>query len=347
MLTTCPECHTAFRITHAQLESRRGMVRCGHCRAVFNAYDALMPDPGVARGAETGAETGATRFEPPAPEPPAPAPDAWRGTARAATETPAWPETEPPGVPEGGAVDEDDRPLAGWENEAEPEPVPGPPPDWEVEDRVELSPRAAAATGQPVTSASPAPKPAPAAAAEDSPDAILLSELPNRVRAGPPRHRLRTGLLVLASLLLFALVLAQGVYFLRGPLVATLPETRPALEEACRWLGCQVPLARQAEALRVESSSLETDPEQPSRAKLRVSLSNRSAAPQAWPHLLLKLTDPRGAALAQRAFKPVHYLPADKLAQAGLAPLNEVEVQLELDLGGLSAAGYEVRPHYP
>lgn len=44
MLTTCPECHTTFRISQAQLDCRRGLVRCGRCSAVFNAYDTLLPE---------------------------------------------------------------------------------------------------------------------------------------------------------------------------------------------------------------------------------------------------------------------------------------------------------------
>ena len=44
MLTSCPECHTTFRVTQAHLGLRRGLVRCGHCRVVFNAYDSLLAE---------------------------------------------------------------------------------------------------------------------------------------------------------------------------------------------------------------------------------------------------------------------------------------------------------------
>lgn len=33
----CPECETCFRVTPQQLNSHNGLVRCGNCRAVFNA----------------------------------------------------------------------------------------------------------------------------------------------------------------------------------------------------------------------------------------------------------------------------------------------------------------------
>jgi len=44
MQTTCPECRTTFRVSQDHLGARRGLVRCGHCNAVFNAYDTLLPE---------------------------------------------------------------------------------------------------------------------------------------------------------------------------------------------------------------------------------------------------------------------------------------------------------------
>lgn len=41
MITRCPQCGTAFRITPAHLKSARGSVRCGSCLHVFNAKDHL------------------------------------------------------------------------------------------------------------------------------------------------------------------------------------------------------------------------------------------------------------------------------------------------------------------
>ena len=38
-LTRCPGCGTVFRVTAVQLSLREGQVRCGHCRAVFDAND--------------------------------------------------------------------------------------------------------------------------------------------------------------------------------------------------------------------------------------------------------------------------------------------------------------------
>lgn len=38
MVTTCPACHTRFRVTPEQMEAHGGDVRCGRCAKVFNAH---------------------------------------------------------------------------------------------------------------------------------------------------------------------------------------------------------------------------------------------------------------------------------------------------------------------
>jgi predicted Zn finger-like uncharacterized protein len=41
LATRCPFCETVFRLQSAQLALRRGLVRCGHCREVFDASSSL------------------------------------------------------------------------------------------------------------------------------------------------------------------------------------------------------------------------------------------------------------------------------------------------------------------
>jgi len=41
MVTSCPQCLTAFRVTEDQLAARDGKVRCGKCQHVFNAHSRL------------------------------------------------------------------------------------------------------------------------------------------------------------------------------------------------------------------------------------------------------------------------------------------------------------------
>lgn len=55
MLTRCPGCGTAFRVTPDQLKARAGKVRCGHCSAVFNALETLEDTPPAGAAAEAAA----------------------------------------------------------------------------------------------------------------------------------------------------------------------------------------------------------------------------------------------------------------------------------------------------
>jgi predicted Zn finger-like uncharacterized protein len=45
MVTRCPKCGTAFRITATQLESAKGAVRCGSCLHIFKAQSHLVTKP--------------------------------------------------------------------------------------------------------------------------------------------------------------------------------------------------------------------------------------------------------------------------------------------------------------
>lgn len=44
MITTCPACCTAFRVTPEQLAAREGRVRCGKCATIFDAREALRTE---------------------------------------------------------------------------------------------------------------------------------------------------------------------------------------------------------------------------------------------------------------------------------------------------------------
>lgn len=320
MLTACPECRTTFRITKAHLDAKRGLVRCGHCNAVFNAYDALLPEieappeklepaePTQAKAPLAIGEPKPNRVEPrielrfDAPEPP-PSPVA----------TPA-PTSAPSRAP-----------LYRMETSAD-----------------ELADLSAYHT-EPAEEASIPAWLQQAVRDEGSSEAILLSELPVRDEASAVA-RFGRGLLIA---LLLALLSAQLVYFARSPLAAWQPALRPYLEAACAPLHCTVPLPRDRDALRVESSSLETDPESPANARLRVAFSNRAGHELAWPHVMLTLTDVSDKVLAQRVFAPRDYLKAGDMKKTGIPPRQEYEVLLDLNMANLAAAGYRVALEYP
>ena len=329
VLTTCPECQTTFRVDQPQLEARRGLVRCGRCNAVFNAYDSLeheLATPPTSLEAGNSNEPASYGSE--------------LGLGLNSTE-----DGEPAAHAAAAAENAD---LAGGEftvESAQDAAMPAKtsstdesPPGWLSnlkEDGVRL--------GNEVPP-SEAPQEYPRQADSDD---ILLTELPTRRMAKSSGTTGKAVFYAVAAVLLFMLLALQTVYFLRGAIVSQVPELRPGFAALCRELGCQIPLSAKLDAIRVEASSLETDPEQASHARLRVTFSNRARYAQAWPHFKLKLTDVQNVAMAQRVFKPEDYLPKERDPENGMGPMSELEFQLDLDLGTLSAAGYEVKPIYP
>jgi predicted Zn finger-like uncharacterized protein len=67
MVTRCPKCATAFRITSTQLESAKGAVRCGSCLHIFKAQEYLVKGATPEAAAHTKAEP--IKSEPAKPEP--------------------------------------------------------------------------------------------------------------------------------------------------------------------------------------------------------------------------------------------------------------------------------------
>jgi predicted Zn finger-like uncharacterized protein len=106
VITRCPGCRTAFRVTPGQLALREGQVRCGQCRAVFDANDHLVAGEG--RKPEAAPVHEAVTPEPQA-EP-----------AVAATQAPAA--VEPETVP-AEAPDAPEPAVAAAESPVAPEPT--------------------------------------------------------------------------------------------------------------------------------------------------------------------------------------------------------------------------------
>lgn len=326
MQTTCPECGTAFRVNQEQLGLRRGLVRCGHCRAVFNAYDTLLPE------LENAPPEKAAEESVPAVEAPEAASFQAMAEAAMTADAPADLQAED-GDDAAGNVEEA---LAAYTET-------GTLPEEPAGDRYAADAGGAAPPEEVV--GDPAEGSLPRFAGE-TPEAILLSDLPNR-RTGPRLPWWKKALYVLVILLLLATLLGQLAYFLRGELAAALPESRPLLNKLCRPLGCQVPLPRQLTPKAIVSSSLEHDPEQVSRVRLSFLLANRTGQTQAWPHVILTLSDVRETPVARKVFPPEAYLPPGTSVRAGFPAQSEQEISLDLDIGNLAAASYLLDLAYP
>lgn len=341
MLTRCPSCATAFRITQAQIEARQGMVRCGRCGNAFNAVGCAVEAPAPDLPAATAAEV-ANRPASAPPEPPTPA-----AMPEAAEWIPADLAT-PSGEERTGAgsrVVASSTVERAMASEAAGEPAATP---LQPSTPAEL-PFAAA----PATEDAPAPTP-PAAededeeargqaqggAIEDRPIAALLA-------GPPPAHRRLPRSWSFGVLAMLLLAVAQIAYLFRDELASGMPWTKPYLGAVCGLLGCRIELLRLPELMDIEYSDLQPEPGRRDRLMLRATVRNRASVTQAYPHLELTLTDHRDQALARRVLPPADYLPAGADPAAGVAANGEIHVALPMDVAGVGASGYRLYVFYP
>ena len=287
MITQCPACGTAFRVTPPQLQAQHGMVRCGRCALVFDGFEMLAtqhddqpPDHGVRPVVAA-----------PGPEPGPKAESAAR--APVATAPPA-------------------------RVEAAPEPNYVTPP----------------AAMQPET---PAPK--------RSPQTVVPAMQPVRVTRSfddEPLPRRRGGWALGILLLLLALA-AQGTYFYRSDIAASVPEARPYLDRMCELLSCTAALPQRPRLISIEGSDMQaTAPANRGLIALSATLRNNAPIELGYPALDVVLTDTKDHTVARRVFLPAEYRDASKSAHAGIPANAEVTVRLDIDSSDLGAAGFRL-----
>ena len=161
-----------------------------------------------------------------------------------------------------------------------------------------------------------------------------------------PRRGLWWSLIALAVLAL----LAQAAHHFRAELAARWPPTRPALEEACRFLGCEIRLPRQVKLLSIDSYEVRPDPRREGVIVLNAVIRNRAPFPQEYPALQLTLTDEANRELVSRAILPREYLEparARELLARGIDAGGEAALTVHLDASRTRATGYELVLFYP
>lgn len=241
MITRCPACSTAFRVTPPQLQAQHGMVRCGLCAHVFDGFETL-------------------------------------------------------------ATQRDDPPPAAMQPET---PTPKRSPQTVV----------------------PAPQPARVAKALDH------EPLPRRRGGG-------WALGIVLSLLALA---AQGMYFYRSDIAASVPEARPYIDRMCELLSCTAALPQRPRLISIEGSDMQaTDTANRGLIALTATLRNNAQIELGYPALDVVLTDTKDHTVARRVFLPAEYRDASKGARAGIPPNAEVTVRLDIDSSDLGAAGFRL-----
>ncbi len=314
MITRCPHCATAFRVTEALLAACSGQVRCGHCRLVFNGRAALL-EPAAA-GLQIG----------PRAEPSYPA------------------ATEP--AKQFAAMPQDQTQTKAQNEPSAPEVEVIPPAEIAADP---LHRNDAAAGETPVAHAdrpqAPAWQPSPARTSGTiaGPGAAPAAAFD----FGAVRPPSRRWMWWPASAVLLILLLAQAVLYFRGEVALLFPETKIWLTKICGELGCSVPLPRRAELMSIETSDLQADTTNPNTMVLTATLRNRAVFLQAYPALELTLTNTEDQPVARRILTARDYLPRGAALDQGFAPGAEVPVKVFIEAAELKATGYRLYLFYP
>ncbi|MEO9161125.1 MAG: DUF3426 domain-containing protein [Casimicrobiaceae bacterium] len=339
--TRCPGCGTVFRVTAEQLKLREGQVRCGHCRAVFDANDHIIAldagrsdDVGVpdelAAGLPTITLRSAEALQP--VDDPRAQPDSAAAQAISAN-----------------AATDDALAVSSAASEGENESG--------IESETAESQTAGSETPESETPESETPE-SEAPESETAARRVTLASEPIDVRvrnrAGrfewKPRKPLRErpqALYGVAILLLLLALVAQAVFEYRDTLAAHAPFTRPLLQGACDLLGCTIDPLRDSAALSIDASDLQADPAHRGLLLLSATLRNRALYPIAYPDLELTLTDSSDQVVVRRAFHPTDYIGGTSNPAAGIPGNGEKVVRLFIDASATSQAGYRLYLFYP
>ena len=151
------------------------------------------------------------------------------------------------------------------------------------------------------------------------------------------------------SVVLLALLAAQAALLWRDQLAQQWPASRPWLQQLCKLTsGCELAAPRDLDALVIDSSGLSPEPQ---GLQLTVLLRNRVDRAVAWPALELTLTDAQGGIEQRKVMLPGQYLPApqasDRALRAGLAPGQQVQLSLHVQVSGAAPSGYKLVLFYP
>jgi predicted Zn finger-like uncharacterized protein len=323
--TRCPQCRTTFRITSQQLALREGQARCGHCRIVFNALGALVdfrgeraPAPGMepmqreTMTLRDSVSLSEGEFNV-MPLPPSPADANAQKTASSS-------------FSEIGAIDDTSPSLRTFTHEKSVS-LPQEKDFVEEKDSDEERPRHKKKSRK----------------SNPSPLALVLDPAQNpsiwqRLRL-PLWCRPLFYLISLPGLVV--LLAAQMTFFQHDELASAYPKLTPALSQGCRWLRCEIRPLQNLNALTIEASDLQSDPNDAQQLLLTVTLRNRSNKPVAHPSLSLELTDEHGRLLARQFFASETYLVRAADINIGAPASRDLVLRLLLR-SSVAASGYRL-----
>jgi predicted Zn finger-like uncharacterized protein len=354
LATKCPQCGALFRVVADQLKLRGGLVRCGQCRAVFDAISSLtyVDDTTLAQTRTVSALTRPASPPPGAPGEPAPAPQKL-GPATTLRISPSAPATLAGGVPARGEDSAALRKRAKAAARARSHTKPGASGGVAMSEAgvpTLLAPDA----GRPIAGPAPAQgidvveiAAAPAPNTEESLDDE--DEAPSFARRSRARPRGFSIVFGGGTVLLALLAVVQLAVIFRGEIMVHWPQTRLTLVDLCSLFRCTVSWPTHADQLAVIGTELQAIPGTDA-LELTAVVRNRAGFRQSLPAVEVTLTDERNRAVARKVFTPADYLasagePSSRIEE-GIGPGSDMTIRIFFEARGVRPAGFLVYPFY-
>ena len=109
-------------------------------------------------------------------------------------------------------------------------------------------------------------------------------------------------------LLLSGALLAQLALFRNIAIVTAFPQTRPWLEQFCRYAPCRIHAKRDLDKMRILERDIRAHPQKKNALLITATIINRAGFSQPYPDIRVTLSDLTGSVVAQRNFTPADYL---------------------------------------
>lgn len=154
------------------------------------------------------------------------------------------------------------------------------------------------------------------------------------------------GWLYFLSLLLVLIAALQSIYYFRTQIAAKYPQFKPLLVNACSQLHCKVELPKNLELLLIDDSDMQEDETYQTVINFNSTLINNAQFAQAYPNIVLTLTDIHDEAVIRTLLKPNQYLKAGTVIENGLGGREEVHISLPIHVNDMAVAGYRVQLTY-
>lgn len=307
LLTQCPACQTAFRLTLDDLAIAAGQVQCGHCQHIFNAIE---------HGAEESGLSGEDSL---------PGSPLAEGGVDDGLEVDFIDENVlDEGYLDGDVLAEDSLHEAALDDE-----------DALEEDEViaAVENEFSALTGQ--------TNPVGETASIDSAEPALIKDAAVDLKLKRPRGFAVDRTLFLSGLLIL-LFLVQAMMIFSENLLANR-HTRSWLEAGCDLFNCEIPTFIDIDSLAIKESEI-TPLDSMGQRLITAHLYNSADLAQPLPDLLLELTDGSGVTVARRIFNSDEYLTeASSAGFVGAGASLPLSLQMVLTQSSFSVMGYRLQ----